>query len=109
MGRIIAVLLIFVTVSAQAVILVPGKIENPLRADKILTEKFKAKKMSIARYRKVLKEKYAAKKKAQARKVASLAAPSNDDQQLQSKGIPSDGSQIREPLKPLQEVKETNR
>jgi hypothetical protein len=110
MKILLSIIFILSSLTANAVILIPGKIENPLRADKILTEKYNSKKQSIARYRKALKERFAARKKAEADRLAALAKnpPNDDQQQTQSKRLQSESGQTIEPIKTLQDVRESS-
>lgn len=91
---------------ANAVILVPGKIEDPKRADLIMAQKIKAKKDFLAKRKIHFKQQYALKKQQLAtQKIAATAAAPTEG--VQSKEVNPDGTPIIEPTRQLQEVKES--
>jgi len=83
--------------SAQAIILLPGKIEEPNRANKIIAEKYKGKKAFLDQHRKRIKQKFA-DLKTQKQSVAStpLGAPAalREENTIRSKGVATDGTMV---------------
>jgi hypothetical protein len=103
---IILLLTVILTYSvSNAVILLPGKIEEPLRADKILSQKYNLKKAQLAKRKKHFKEKHALKKQSKSKTVAS--AKKNIEETLESKNIKADGTPIAEPNRQIQDLKDS--
>lgn len=84
--------------SAQAIILLPGKIEEPKRADRIISEKFNAKKAFLDKHRKRIKQKYADLKNAKQSVAAVPPAPTplREETTIRSKGVATDGTMVPE-------------
>lgn len=93
---------------SHAVILLPGKIEEPVRANKIIAEKFQAKKVFLDKHRKRIKEKFSLMKKNQIHVVSAPqsllpgAVPGREET-VRSKGLATDGTIVPEQGKQLQE------
>ena len=98
--------LILLSFSANAVILVPGKIEEPKRADMLMGQKLKARKDFLAKRKDYFKEKHALKKQQIAnQKIVSAASSSSEG--VQSKEVNPEGTPVAEPTRQIQEVKES--
>lgn len=84
--------------SSHAVILLPGKIEEPKRADRIISEKFNAKKAFLDKHRKRIKQKFTEMKNAKQNVAAAPAAPAplRDESTMRSKGVATDGTMVPE-------------
>lgn len=84
--------------SAHAIILLPGKIEEPKRADRIISEKFKAKKAFLDKHRKRIKQKFVDLKNSKQNLAAVPPAPTplREDATIRSKGVATDGTMVPE-------------
>lgn len=86
-------------VSAHAIILLPGKIEEPARANKIIGEKYSAKKAFLDQHRKRIKQKFADMKNAK-QNVATgplpTPAPLREEATIRGKGVATDGTMVPE-------------
>ncbi|MCC2680224.1 MAG: hypothetical protein K0R29_2800 [Pseudobdellovibrio sp.] len=83
--------------SAHAIILLPGKIEEPVRANKIIEAKYKGKKAFLDKHRKRIKQKFA-ELKTQKQNVAGapLGTPAalREENTVRSKGVATDGTMV---------------
>lgn len=97
----------FIAATSNAVILLPGKIEEPNRANKIIAEKYKLKKAYLDKHRKRIKEKFATVKNGKPDVAANLAtpAPLREEATIRSKGVAADGTMVPEQGKQFQETR----